>query len=43
MIKAAAAAALTEAQKSELIAEGHFLRSLVNFYQTLWEGRFAQS
>ena len=38
--KAAAAAALTEAQKSELIAEGHFLRSLVNFYQTLWEGRF---
>lgn len=38
--KAQASEALTEEQKLELIAEGHFLRGLVYFKQTLWEGRF---
>ena len=38
--KAAAATALSEGQRNELVAEGYFLRGLVNFYQTRWQGRF---
>lgn len=38
--KAQAAEGLTEEQKQELMAEGHFLRGLVFFRLALWQGRF---
>ncbi len=31
---------LSATQKTELIAEGHFLRGILFFNQTLWQGRF---
>lgn len=38
--KAGAATSLTDTQKNELVAEGHFLRGLVFYNQTRWMGRF---
>jgi hypothetical protein len=38
--KAQSSTALTDAQKAELVAQGHFLRGITFFYQARWMGRF---
>lgn len=38
--KAQNSTSLSEGEKKELIAQGHFLRGLVFFYQARWMGRF---
>jgi starch-binding outer membrane protein, SusD/RagB family len=38
--KAQSSTVLTDAQKTELTAQGHFLRGMIFFYQARWMGRF---
>ena len=40
IIEKVAQSSLSDLQKKQLIAEGHFLRGVLFFYQTLWQGRF---
>jgi len=38
--KCQASTSLSETEKTQLVAEGHFLRGLIFFYQARWMGRF---